>query len=114
MTKKTRNPLTELVAQFSFDDLTPEPTEKPKRSSKQQSSPSPKTSKKQSQKTEDNLNLLEKLKQQQKTETTRITLDLDPETYEQLNQLAEYTGMTKAKLLRALIQETANLLQKKQ
>ncbi|MBL1202450.1 MAG: ribbon-helix-helix protein, CopG family [Nostoc sp. GBBB01] len=114
MTKKPRNALTELVSQFSFDDLAGETTEKPKRpsSSKQQSSP--KASKKQSQKTEDNLNLLEKLKQQQKTETTRITLDLDPETYEHLNQLAEYTGMTKAKLLRALIQETAKLLQKSQ
>lgn len=110
MTKKTRNALTELVSQFSFDDLAPEPTEQPKPRSR----PSPNTSKKQSQKTEDNLNLLDKLKQQQKTETTRITLDLDPETYEQLNQLAEYTGMTKAKLLRALIQETAKLLQKSQ
>lgn len=112
MTKKTRNALTELVSQFSFDDLVPETTEKPKSRQKQQSSP--KAFKKQSQKTENNLNLLEKLKQQQKTETTRITLDLDPETYEQLNQLAEYTEMTKAKLLRALIQETAKLLQKSQ
>ena len=110
MTKQTRNALTELVSQFSVDDLAPETTEKPKSRQKQQSSS--KTSKKQSQKTEDKLNLLEKLKQQQPTETTRITLDLDPETYEQLNQLAEHTGMTKAKLLRALIQETAKLLQK--
>ncbi|BAY28165.1 hypothetical protein NIES2100_79940 (plasmid) [Calothrix sp. NIES-2100] len=111
MTKKTRNALTELVSQFSFDDLAPEPEKtKSKSNSKQQSSP--KASKKQSQKTEDKVNLLEKIKQQQKTETTRITLDLDPLTYEQLNQLAEYTGMTKAKLLRALIQEMANLLQK--
>ena len=112
MTKKTRNALTELVSQFSFDDLAAEPTDKPKPRQKQQSSP--KASKKQSQKTEDNLNLLEKLKLQQKAETTRITLDLDPETYDKLNLLAEYTGMTKAKLLRALIQETANLLQKSQ
>ncbi|MBD2730950.1 CopG family transcriptional regulator [Nostoc sp. FACHB-892] len=110
MTKQDRNVLTELASQFSVDDLVSEITEKPKPRQKQQSSP--KISKKQSQKTEDNLNLLEKLKQQQPTETTRITLDLDPETYEQLNQLAEHTGMTKAKLLRALIQETAKLLQK--
>lgn len=110
MTKQARNVLAELASQFSVDDLTPEPTEKPKPPSQKQSSP--KTSKKQSQKTEDNLNILEKLKQQQPTEKTRITLDLDPETYEQLNQLAEHTGMTKAKLLRALIQEIAKLLQK--
>lgn len=110
MTKQARNALTELASQFSVDDLVSEITEKPKPRQRQQSSP--KTSKKQSQKTEDNLNLLEKLKQQQPTETTRITLDLDPGTYEQLNQLAEHTGMTKAKLLRALIRETAKLLQK--
>lgn len=113
MTKKTRNILTDLMPEFSeftVDDLVSEITEKPKPRQRQQSSP--KTSKKQSQKTEDNLNLLEKLKQQQPTETTRITLDLDPGTYEQLNQLAEHTGMTKAKLLRALIKETAKLLQK--
>lgn len=110
MTKKTRNALTELVSKFSFDDVAAEITEKPKPHRNQQSSS--KASKKQSQNTENSLNLLEKLKQQQKTETTRITLDLDPETYDQLNQLVEYTGMTKAKLLRALIQEIANLLQK--
>lgn len=114
MTKKPRNALTELVAQFSFDDLAPESTEKPKRSSKQQPSPSPKTSKKQGQKAEDKLDLLEKIRQQPKAEITRITLDLDPETYEQLTELAEHTKMTKAKLLRALIQETAKLLQNKQ
>nr|WP_322719686.1 hypothetical protein [Nostoc sp. ChiQUE02]MDZ8232724.1 hypothetical protein [Nostoc sp. ChiQUE02] len=112
MTKQSRNALTELASQFSVDDLVSEITEKPKPRQRQQSSP--KTSKKQSQKTEDNLNLLEKLKQQQPTETTRITLDLDPETYEMLEQLIEYTGLTKAKLLRALIKETAKLLQKSQ
>ncbi|MBD2303837.1 ribbon-helix-helix protein, CopG family [Nostoc sp. FACHB-190] len=112
MTKKPRNALTELVSQFSFDDLAPESTEKPKSSSSSKQESSPKASKKRTQKTEDKVNLLEKLKQQSKTETTRITLDLDPDTYEQLNQLAEYTEMTKAKLLRALIQEMAKLLQK--
>ncbi|MBD2208212.1 hypothetical protein H6G33_38190 [Calothrix sp. FACHB-1219] len=115
MTKKPRNALTELVSQFSFDDLTPEPEKTKSKSksnsnSKEQSSSKP--SKKRTQKIDDKQNLLDKLKHQSKTETTRITLDLEPETYEQLNQLADYTGMTKAKLLRALIQETANLLQK--
>jgi hypothetical protein len=47
MTKKTRNPLTELLSEFKFDDLAPEPIEKPKPRSRQQSST--KASKKQSQ-----------------------------------------------------------------
>ncbi|MBD2007070.1 ribbon-helix-helix protein, CopG family [Trichocoleus sp. FACHB-40] len=60
--------------------------------------------------TQEEENLLEKLKKQVPSKT-RITLDLDPETYEQLSELAEYTGQTKAKLLRALIREMAKILQ---
>ncbi|MBD2513164.1 hypothetical protein H6G91_39430 [Nostoc muscorum FACHB-395] len=35
-------------------------------------------------------------------------------SYKQLNQLAEHTGIIKAKLLKALIKKTVNLLQNKQ
>lgn len=102
-TKKPRRSLSDLYSQLKSDEELLQPTAKPKQ-------------KKQLQKTENTQppNLLDKLKTQKPEKITRITVDLDPETYEQLEHLIEYTGLTKAKLLRALIKETANLLQKSQ
>ncbi|MBD1903658.1 ribbon-helix-helix domain-containing protein [Trichocoleus sp. DQ-A3] len=97
---KPRHSLTDLVSQFALGNL--EPQAEP--ASKQ------KTKRKKTAPTQEEEDLLEKLKKQVPSKT-RITLDLDPETYEQLSQLAEYTGQTKAKLLRALIREVAKLLQ---
>ncbi len=97
--KESRNQLTNLLEQFKVNNLEPqtEPATKVKAKRK-------KTAPTQQE------NLLEKLKKEVPSKT-RITLDLDPETYEQLSELAEYTGQTKAKLLRALIREVAKLLQ---
>jgi hypothetical protein len=102
-TKKTRRSLSDLHSQLKSNEELLQPLAKPKQ-------------KKQLQKTENTQppNLLDKLKTQKPEKITRITVDLDPETYEQLEQLIEYTGLTKAKLLRALIKDTANLLQKNQ
>ncbi|MHC5615456.1 MAG: ribbon-helix-helix protein, CopG family [Nostoc sp.] len=104
MNKKSRNSLTDLLSEINLQELEAEPTTKPKPQVKQPQKSSQKSTP----------NLLDKIKEQQPSKITRITVDLDPETYEQLEQLVEYTGLTKAKLLRALIQETANLLQKPQ
>ncbi|MBN3944975.1 MAG: ribbon-helix-helix protein, CopG family [Nostoc sp. NMS7] len=106
MNKKSRNSLTDLLSEINLQELEPEPTAKlkPERQVKQLQKSSQKSTP----------NLLEKIKKQQPAKITRITVDLDPETYEQLEHLIEYTGLTKAKLLRALIKETAKLLQKSQ
>ncbi len=99
--KKPRHSLTDLVSQFSsLSNIEPQAAS----ASKQ------KTKGKKTAPTQEEENLLEKLKKQVPSKT-RITLDLDPEIYEQLSELAEYTGQTKAKLLRALIREVAKLLQ---
>jgi Ribbon-helix-helix protein, copG family len=58
--------------------------------------------------------ILDILKEKETQKNTRITIDLDPETYAQLKELVEYTGKTQAKLIRALIVETAKLLHNKQ
>lgn len=102
-TKKPRRSLSDLYSQLKSDEDLLQPTTKLKQ-------------KKQLQKAENTQppSLLDKLKTQKPEKITRITVDLDPETYQQLEQLIEYTGLTKAKLLRALIQETAKLLQKSQ
>lgn len=104
MNKKSRNSLTDLLSEIKLQELEPGPTAKlkPERQVKQPQKSSQKSTP----------NLLDKIKEQQPAKITRITVDLDPETYEQLEELIEYTGLTKAKLLRALIKETANLLQK--
>ena len=106
MNKKSRNSLTDLLSEINLQERESEPTPKlkPERLFKQPQKSSQKSTP----------NLLDKLKTQKPEKITRITVDLDPETYQQLEQLIEYTGLTKAKLLRALIQETANLLQKSQ
>lgn len=106
MTKKSRNSLADLLSEINLQELEPQPTAKPKpeRQVKQPQKSSQKSTP----------NLLDKIKEQQPAKTTRITVDLDEESYEQLEQLTEYTGLTKAKLLRALIKETAILLQKMQ
>jgi len=98
--KKPRHSLTDLVSQFALGNLEPQAASTTKQ----------KTKGKKPAQTQEEENLLEKLKKQVPSKT-RITLDLDPETYEQLSELAEYTGQTKAKLLRALIREVAKLLQ---
>jgi hypothetical protein len=106
MNKKSRNSLTDLLSEINLQELESEPTPKlkPERQVKQPQKSSQKSTP----------NLLDKLKTQKPEKITRITVDLDPETYQQLEQLIEYTGLTKAKLLRALIQETAKLLHKSQ
>lgn len=55
--------------------------------------------------------ILDKLREEQPPKVTRITIDLDQETYASLKQLVSYSGKTQAKLIRALIIETAKLLQ---
>jgi Ribbon-helix-helix protein, copG family len=106
MNKKSRNSLADLLSEINLQELEPEPTKKPKPEPQQKQAKKPYK--------KSTPNLLDKIKEQQPVKTTRITVDLDEETYEQLEQLTEYTGLTKAKLLRALIKETANLLQKSQ
>jgi Ribbon-helix-helix protein, copG family len=113
MRKKTRNTLSDLLEEVDVNNLK-EPEIEPKQvkstPSKKQAEPQKNTTKtKPSSQT-----ILDIIKEEEPSKRTRITLDLDEETYASLKQLAQYAGKTQAKLLRALIKETAKLLQNKQ
>lgn len=99
--KQSRRSLTDLVSAFDVPELEKKKTKTKKTStrSKQQSHPEN--------------NLLNNLKKST-AKTTRITVDLDPETYDELEKLCEYTGQPKAKLIRGLIKEATKLLQNMQ
>ncbi|MHC5938991.1 hypothetical protein [Nostoc sp.] len=74
MNKKSRNSLTDLLSEINLQELESEPTPKlkPERLFKQPQKSSQKSTP----------NLLDKLKTQKPEKITRITVDLDPETYE--------------------------------
>ncbi len=99
--KQSRRSLTDLVSAFDVPELEKKKTKTKKTStrSKQQSHPEN--------------NLLTNLKKST-AKTTRITVDLDPATYDELEKLCEYTGQPKAKLIRGLIKEATKLLQNMQ
>lgn len=107
MTRKARNTLSDLLEEVDIKDL-----QEPLIEVKQAKSTQPKKAeqKKSTAKTEQTI--LDKLREEQPPKVTRITVDLDEETYASLKQLVSYSGKTQAKLIRALIIETAKLLQK--
>ena len=116
--KSQRNSLTNLLSEY-IDALEPQTKSesgsgssqtKPKTKAKSQSKSQPKQS---AQPIEKETDLLDRLVKKPKSKT-RITLDLEPQQYEQLEKLAAYTGQTKAKLLRSMIDEVAKLLENKQ
>ena len=113
MTKKSRNTLTDLLQEVDLNNLKePEIESKPDKQDKPQKPPrTAKTSTKTEPSTQ---TILDRLKAETPAKNTRITIDLDPETYAQLKDLVKYTGKTQAKLIRALITETAKLLNKTQ
>ena len=107
MTKKTRKTLTDLIDEVDIKDLQ-EPLIEAKLALSTQ--PTKKAEqKKNTAKTEQTI--LDRLREEQPPKVTRITVDLDEETYASLKQLVSYSGKTQAKLIRALIIETAKLLQ---
>ena len=99
--KQSRRSLTDLVPAFDVPELEQKKTRTKKTStrSKQQSHPEN--------------NLLNNLKKST-AKTTRITVDLDPATYSELEKLCSYTGQPKAKLIRGLIKEATKILQNMQ
>jgi predicted DNA-binding protein len=113
MRKKARNTLTDLLQEVDIKNL-----QEPEIQAKQVKSTPPKKQtqpKKNTAKTEpSSQTILDKIKEEESEKRTRITVDLDAETYAQLKELVEYTGKTQAKLIRALIIETAKLLQDRQ
>jgi vancomycin resistance protein YoaR len=113
MRKKTRNTLTDLLQEVDVNNLK-EPEIEPEKEVKQVK---PTQNKKQVQpkkntaKTEPSSpTILDVIKEKEPEKPTRITLDLDKDTYTKLKRLVTYTGKTQAKLLRALIVETEKLL----
>ncbi len=110
MANKTRKSLMELRKELDIKNLQ-EPEVK---SPQQEKIPQPKQpaqkKKPASKKTKEAGNILDTIKEEESGKVTRITLDLDEETYSELKELVEYTGKTQAKLLRALIKETVKLL----
>ena len=110
MRKKTRNTLTDLLQEVDVNNLK-EPRVEPKQAKETQPKKQVQPQKSAAKTKEKSQTILDKLKEEESSKRTRITLDLDPETYAQLKRLAEYTGKTQAKLLRALISETAKLLE---
>jgi len=110
--KKTRRSLSDLYSMVKSSQEPSQPTAKPKEKKQLQKAENTQPHKRK--KLSEEPNLLDKLKTQKSEKITRITIDLDPETYEKLEELCEYTGLTKAKLLRGLIEETSKLLQKTQ
>lgn len=111
MANKTRKSLMELRKEIDIKNLqepevkTPQQEKTPQaKQPAQKKKPAPKKAKEAG-------NILDTIKGEDAGKVTRITLDLDAETYAQLKRLAEYTGKTQAKLLRALITETAKLLE---
>ena len=109
MRKKTRNTLTDLLQEVDVNNLKePEISNKQAKEtqSKKQVHPKKSIAKAKS----SSQTILDKLKEEESGKRTRITLDLDEETYAELKELVEYTGKTQAKLLRALIKETVKLL----
>jgi len=113
MSKKTRNTLTDLLLEVDVNNLKEPEIEPPQVKSTQPKkqvqpkktavTPSPSSP-----------TILDIIKEESPPKNTRITVDLDPETYAALKKLVEYTGKTQAKLIRALIKETAKLLHEKQ
>ena len=113
MKKKSRNTLSDLLQEVDVESLKEAKTEP-----KQVKATQPK---KQVQQNKSNpkieppsQTILDKVKEEEIEKRTRITIDLDDETYASLKQLVEYTGKTQAKLIRALIKETTKLLPKMQ
>jgi|GEM_PF-3202965 len=113
MKKKPRNTLSDLLQEVDINNLKEAKIE-PKqvkttllKKQVQQKKSSPKTE-------PPAQTILDKLKEEETEKRTRITIDLDAETYAELKQLVEYTGKTQAKLVRALIKETIKLLPKMQ
>jgi Ribbon-helix-helix protein, copG family len=109
MRKKTRNTLTDLLQEVDVNNLK-EPLIEPKQAKETQQKKQVKPPKSAAKTKEKSQTILDKLKEEESSKRTRITLDLDEETYGELRELVEYTGKTQAKLLRALIKETAKLL----
>jgi len=113
MTKKPRNTLTDLLQHIDLENL--------KEAKVEPKQVKPTQPKKQGQQNKSSIKteppaqtILDQLKEEENEKRTRITIDLDPETYAELKQLVEYTGKTQAKLIRALIKETTKLLPKMQ
>jgi hypothetical protein len=113
MRKKARNTLTDLLQEVDIKNLQePEIQAKQVKSTPSKKQAEPKIN---STKTKpSSQTILDKIKEEESEKRTRITVDLDTETYAQLKELVEYTGKTQAKLIRALIIETAKLLQDRQ
>lgn len=110
MIKKTRNTLTDLLQEVDLNNLKEPPIDaKPDKPQK-----TPRTAKTVTKTEPASQTILDRLKAETPEKNTRITIDLDPETYAQLKELVKYTGKTQAKLIRALITETAKLLHKTQ
>jgi len=113
MIKKTRNTLTDLLQEVDLNNLKEPPIDadpvKPDRVQKKAKPTKINTKTEPSSQT-----ILDRLKAETPEKNTRITIDLDPETYALLKELVKYTGKTQAKLIRALITETAKLLHKTQ
>ncbi len=111
--KKERDSLSDLYSQMNVEDLQ-EPEIKAQKNKKlppkQQVVQQPIQAKKTAAKKSTPGNILDTIKEEEPEKPTRITLDLDKETYTKLKRLVEYTGKTQAKLLRALIVETEKLL----
>jgi hypothetical protein len=110
MRKKTRNTLTDLLQEVDVNNLK-EPLIEPKQAKETQAKKQVQPQKNTTKTKPSPQTILDKLKEEESSKRTRITLDLDAETYAQLKRLVEYTGKTQAKLLRALITETAKLLE---
>ncbi|NEU76697.1 ribbon-helix-helix protein, CopG family [Hassallia byssoidea VB512170] len=113
MKKKPRNTLSDLLQEVDIENL-----KEAKISPKQVKPIQPKKQGQQNKSTPKveppAQTILDKIKEEEIEKRTRITIDLDPETYAELKQLVDYTGKTQAKLIRALIKETTKLLQKMQ
>lgn len=113
MIKKTRNTLTDLLQEVDLNNLKePEIESKPVKPDKPQKTA--RTAKIVTKTEPASQTILDRLKAETPEKNTRITIDLDPETYAELKELVKYTGKTQAKLIRALITETAKLLHKTQ
>lgn len=113
MIKKTRNTLTDLLIEVDVNNLK-EPEIEPKQVKSTKSKKQVKHLSTDATPSPTSPSILDIIKEESPPKNTRITVDLDSETYASLKELVEYTGRTQAKLIRALIKETARLLHEKQ